>query len=124
MKTRRTIIQTIIWALVMTTLTVTAIPSPSLAMLAPADPETAATGSERAADLQTFQRVLENKVVQQRLADLGFTPEEVNAKLGNLSDAQLHQVATQIDALLPGGQDWLILLIVIAILVIIAVVLL
>jgi len=90
-------------------------------MLAPATSATSETGSDpRAEDLQKVQRVLENKLVQQRLADLGLTPEEVNAKLDRLSDAQLHQMAAQIDALMPGGELGLIIaLLVIAILVVI-----
>jgi hypothetical protein len=64
--------------------------------------------------------VLENKLVQQRLEDFGLTPEEVNAKLAGLSDAQLHQMAAQLDALMPGGELGLIIaLLVIAILVVI-----
>jgi hypothetical protein len=64
---------------------------------------------------------LENKLIQQRLGDLGFTQEEVNAKLNGLSDAQLHQMASQIDALLPGGS--VDLTTIIALLVILAIVL-
>jgi hypothetical protein len=108
-----------IWTLVVTTCVIGWFPPEGSAMLAPA---TSATVSDpgRAEDLQSVQRVLENKLVQQRLEDLGLTPEEVNAKLDRLSDAQLHQMAAQIDALMPGGELGLIIaLLVIAILVVI-----
>jgi hypothetical protein len=71
------------------------------AMLAP-DADTATT-MDRARDLQTVQRVLESKVIQQRLADIGLSPEEANAKLQGLSDAQIHQLASQIESLVPAG---------------------
>ena len=78
-----------------------------MAMVAPAD-ETVTSESvseSRSGDLRTLQRVLENKVVHQRLQDLGFTDEQINSRVNQLSDAQLHQVASQINTLFPGGQD-------------------
>jgi hypothetical protein len=42
-------------------------------------------------------------VVTQRLQDLGYSSEEIAAKLGRLSDAQLHQVASQVNSLFPAG---------------------
>ena len=110
----------VIWTLVVTTLPIAWVPQEGMAMLAPAIPAEAGSGSDRAQDLQSVQRVLENKLVQQRLADLGLTPEEVNAKLDRLSDAQLHQMASQLDALMPGGELGIIIaLLVIAILVVV-----
>jgi hypothetical protein len=116
-------IQTIIWALVVTSLATAWVPQEGAAMLAPATSAAPAVGSgaDRAEDLQRVQRVLENTLVQQRLEDLGFTPEEINARLTRLSDAQLHQMASQIDALLPGGS--VDLTTIIALLVILAIVL-
>ncbi len=108
-----------IWTLVVTTFVIGWFPPEGSAMLAPA---TSATVSDpgRAEDLQSVQRVLENKLVQQRLEDLGLTPEEVTAKLDRLSDAQLHQMASQLDALMPGGELGIIIaLLVIAILVVV-----
>ena len=104
----------------------TALPSGSLAMLAPAD-EAVTSGSSsesRVADLRTLQRVLENKVVQQRLHDLGFTDEQINSRVNQLSDAQLHQVASQINTLFPGGDDGVIWTIVGILLIVVLVILL
>ncbi len=119
---RRSFARTIIWALV-GIVALAAIPIPSQAMLAPATEEAAKAASDpgRTADIQTIQRVLENKLVQQRLEDLGLTPEEVNAKLNGLSDAQLHQAAAQIDALAPGGG---LILLTLAIIIVVVIVLL
>ena len=82
-----------------------------------------ALGSNRAADLQNIQRVLESKVVQQRLEDFGLTPDEVTARLTRLSDDQVHQMATQVDALLPGGDAGLGIVIALLVIAILAVIL-
>ena len=80
----------------------------------------------RMADLQKIQAVLELKVIPQRLEDLGLTPEEINTKLSALSDDQLHQLATTLDALIPAGDGLgiVIALLVIAILAVILIYLL
>jgi hypothetical protein len=115
--------QLVIWALVITTFAMGAFPPDTQAMLAPAvsssgDSVLIAT---RSADLQRVQTVLESKMIQQRLEELGLTPEEIDARLSQLSDAQLHQLATQLDSLMPGGDGGLgiiIALLVIAVLVV------
>jgi hypothetical protein len=117
----------IIWTLVFMALVMGWCPPEGRAMLAPATTSATASDSTRADDLQNIQRVLENKLVQQRLEDLGFSSEEINTRLMGLSDAQVHQMASQIDALMPGGDAGLgivIALLVIAILVVILVYLL
>jgi hypothetical protein len=77
--------------------------------------------TDRAADLATIQKVLEVKVVKERLADLGLTQQEIQSRLSQLSDQQLHSAAQQLDNLKVGGDSGLgiiIALLVIAILVI------
>jgi hypothetical protein len=80
-------------------------PSLAEAMLVPPDTTAAGAASEsgRAGDLQKVQRVLEHKLVQQRLQDLGLTAEDIHARLDRASDAQVHELALQIDSLVPGG---------------------
>jgi hypothetical protein len=98
----------------------------SLAMLAPADDvaTTERVSGTRSADLRTLQSVLENKVVRQRLQDLGFTDEQIKARVNQLSDAQLHQVASQINTLFPGGDDGVIWTIVGILLIVVLVIIL
>jgi hypothetical protein len=122
-------VQVLIWTLAVTTLVTGIVPPDARAMLAP--PSAAAnesgTGLNRAADLQKVQSVLETKVIRQRLEDYGLTSEEINARLSRLSDAQVHQLATQIDAMIPAGDTGfgiVIALLVIAILAVILVYLL
>ena len=59
--------------------------------------------SQRTQDLQAIQQVLELKVLRQRLVDLGFSPDEITAKLGGLSDEQIHTFAQQIESVMVGG---------------------
>jgi hypothetical protein len=100
-------------SLVLTTMTVAfalstlmgAVPTVSTAMLIPSDPAIAQgqSSTQRLEDLHTIQKALETKLVKQRLADLGFTPDEITAKLNGIPDEQLHAAATQIESVLVGG---------------------
>lgn len=76
---------------------------------------------DRAADLQKIQTVLEMKMISERLRALGFTAEEIQKRLVQLSDQQVHQFALQLDDLKVGGDGLgiVIALLVIAILVVI-----
>jgi tetrahydromethanopterin S-methyltransferase subunit G len=77
--------------------------------------------TDRTADLATLQKALEQKMVKERLANLGLTSDEIQARLGQLSDQQLHNVATQLDDLKVGGDSGIgivIGLLIIAILVV------
>jgi hypothetical protein len=89
---------------VATTMTMT-MPSQSWAMLAPANLMTApaAKNDSRAQDLKTIQTTLESKMVRQRLSEFKLTPEQINQRMSQLSDAQIHQLAMQIRAINPGG---------------------
>ena len=75
----------------------------------------------READINKIQRALESKMVSQRLSELGLSRGEINSKLQQLSDADVHQFASQLDSLMPGGDAGvtIILLLVIAILVLV-----
>jgi hypothetical protein len=59
--------------------------------------------TDRAADLNTIQQALEHKVVKQRMGELGFTEGEIQLRLANASDAELHQLATQSETMMAGG---------------------
>ncbi len=71
------------------------------AMLAPAQLPT--TTARRAADTQTIQTFLEQKEVAQHLAEMKLNSAEIEARLSNLSDQELHQVVTRIDREYPAG---------------------
>ena len=126
-KMRRTMmfLQVLVWALVMTTLVTGVFPPEVQAMLVPpsATASESGTGLDRAADLQKVQNVLETKVVSQRLADYGLSQEEISARVNRLSDAHLHQLATQIDAMIPAGDAGLGIVVALLVIGILAVIL-
>lgn len=77
---------------------------PAAAGLAPSQTSGAATiASERGADLLIAQRTLENKQVGQKLRDYGVAPEEVQVRLANMNDRDLHTLATASKGLPSGG---------------------
>ena len=74
----------------------------------------------READINKIQRVLESKMVSQRLSELGLSMDEINSKLQQLNDADIHQFASQLDSLMPGGiLEFIIGVLVIVILVLV-----
>ena len=50
-----------------------------------------------------IQNVLESKVIEQRLTDLGLNPGEIKERVEQLSDEEIHYFATQLDSLNAGG---------------------
>ena len=70
-------------------------------------------------DMQVIKSTLENKLIRQRLQDLGFSDQEIQDRLDQLSDQEVHNLATQIDSVSQGG----ILGVVIAVLIIVVLVL-
>ncbi len=58
----------------------------------------------READVAKIQSILENKLVSQRLSDLGYSAQEIRDRLSQLSNEQLHSIAQRIDDL-RVGQD-------------------
>lgn len=79
---------------------------------------------ERTADLQKIRQALEMKAVSERLTQLGLTSEEVQQRLGSLSDQQIHQIALQIDDLKIGQSDALGVIIALLVIVILVIVIL
>ena len=59
--------------------------------------------STRDADLLIAQRALEHKVVAQKLRDYGVSAADAQAKLANMSDRDLHQLASASKGLPSGG---------------------
>jgi hypothetical protein len=76
--------------------------------------------SHRETDLQTIQKFLEMKLVQHKLSQLGLTKEEIEARLHQLDDDQIHQIASQIHALELGGNStaaWIIVILLLGVIV-------
>ncbi len=123
------ICRSIVCYLIFTLLLVFSIPPDAGAMLVPSslssvasdNGETGSPDSDKETDILKIRTFLESRIVAQRLNDLGFSSEEVSARLSQLSPKQIHNIATKIDSLRPGGDALgvVISLLVIAILVII-----
>ncbi len=109
--------------LVAVLIAVSALAGTSEAMFLPTAPENqAAPLFDRAADLARIQKTLESKTIQQRLTDLGLSPEAAQAKVNSLSDGQLHQLAASIESLQAGGRlgtNELILILLLVLLIVI-----
>lgn len=75
------------------------------AMMAPTQVAVSQTMSDRAADMRTIQSTLENKMVKQRLQDLGLSETQITERFSKLSDQKLHQVAMQIEKQNPAASD-------------------
>ncbi len=80
---------------------------------------TTVSDSTRIADIEKIQRALETKLIKDRLEKLGLSTEEIQYRVNNLSDAQVHQLALKIEELNTGGDALgvIIAILVIAILV-------
>jgi hypothetical protein len=76
---------------------------------------------DRTTELQKVQHFLETKAVSKRLEQFGYTQDEIQKRLTQLSDQQIHQIATKLDDLKIGGDGAgiVIALLVVAILVIV-----
>ena len=57
----------------------------------------------RTEDFEKIQKALESKIIGQRLMDFGLNSEEINGRLEQLTDEEVHYFATQLDALNAGG---------------------
>ena len=75
----------------------------------------------RQKDMATVQKALQHKLIKQRLKALGYTEEEIKDRLDQLSDTELHNLASQMDTLTVAGDG---LGVIIAILVIVLLVVL
>jgi len=59
--------------------------------------------SHREMDVENIQRLLESKLVQHKLSKLGLTKDEIQERLHQLDNEQLHLIASQIHTLESGG---------------------
>ena len=76
---------------------------------------------ERAGDMEKIRTTLENKLVTQRLRDLGYSTDEVMTRLSEMSDSQIHKFAQKLDDLRVGKDlgEALIFVLVVVILVLV-----
>lgn len=95
--------------------------SPALASLVPSV-DSQGRSNQTIQDMQTIEKALEMKIVQEKLRAYGLNADEVKAKLDSMSPAQIHTLAGACNDVLAAGDSGLgvvIALLVIIILVII-----
>ena len=78
--------------------------------------------ADRSADLEKIRQVLETKMIEQRLADLGYSVDEIRTRISQLSDDQIHSFAQRLDDLRTGqdGAGVIIVLLVVIIVILVA----
>lgn len=54
-------------------------------------------------DLMKIRKILEEKLVSQRLLDLGFSTEQVHQRISALTEEQIHALAVRLEQLRAGG---------------------
>ena len=74
------------------------LPAQGWAMLVSADRE-----ATRASDMASICTTLESSMIKQRLMDYGLTSEEAVQRISSLSDEQVHQLSSNMDAVQAGG---------------------
>jgi hypothetical protein len=58
---------------------------------------------ERSTDVEKIRKFLEAKMLRERLRAFGLSPEEIQTRLNQLTDDQIHQVALKLDELKVAG---------------------
>jgi hypothetical protein len=121
---KRKMMQWVTWYMVLAMFTIGITPR----VYAGFSPSEAMTVSrfDRTADLEKIQKVLELKMISERLRQLGFVEEGIQQRLNQLSDEQIHRLALKMDELKVGGNgaEVVISVLVIAMLVVILIYLL
>lgn len=83
-----------------------------------------ASAEDPGGDLRKIQAFLETRLVGQRLSDLGFGVQEVQMRLSDLSEDEIHEIARNLDGLQTGGDSALGILIALLVIVILVFILL
>lgn len=87
--------------LAFTMLAIGAIPAKSMAFVVGSDAVVAEHSRE--ADIARIQRVLESKLVSDKLSEAGLSQDEINGRMTQLSDEEVHSFASQLESVYPGG---------------------
>lgn len=77
------------------------------------------SAESREVSLTKIRKMLENKLVAEKLRSHGLSPDEVNAKLDKMGDAQIHQLAALSDKITAGGDGGVAIAIVALVIVVI-----
>jgi len=78
---------------------------------------------DRTTELEKIQNFLETKAVSKRLEQFGYTQKEVQERITQLSDQQIHQIATKLDDLKIGGDGAGIVIAILVVVILVIVIL-
>jgi hypothetical protein len=115
---RKIFIQAVTWYMIAVMVVLGFVPRVEAGFIA----SQASPGSQnRVEDLGAIQKSLEMKMVSETLEKFGMTKAEAKSRLDGMTDAQIHQLATNLDEVRVGGDGlgFVIALLVIAILVVV-----
>lgn len=77
--------------------------------------------ADRASDLERIQKIIEIKMVKKRFAELGLSSQEIQARLTQLNDHQIHELALKLDEIKVGGGGFEVLVVILLIGILVAV---
>jgi len=76
----------------------------------------------RSGDVEKIRKFIEMKMVRERLNAFGFSQEEIQTRLNQLTDDQIHQVALQLDELKVGGNGEAVLIVLLILVLIVLII--
>jgi hypothetical protein len=115
---RKIFIQAVTWYMIAVMVVLGFVPRVEAGFIAS---QTSQGSQNRVEDLGAIQKSLEMKMVSETLEKFGLTKAEVKSRLDGMTDAQIHQLATNLDEVKVGGDGLgiIVVLLVIAILVVV-----
>jgi hypothetical protein len=115
---RKIFIQAVTWYMIAVTVVFGFVPRVEAGFIAS---QTFQGSQNRVEDLGAIQKSLEMKMVSETLEKFGLTKAEMKSRLDGMTDAQIHQLATNLDDVMVGceGLGIIVVLLVIAILVVV-----
>lgn len=118
---RRHLARTLLFTLMLTTTALLVSPGSGWASLAPSGIATGAdaSGAVRDADMKVISTALESKLLRAKLKAMGLDEAETQSRLSKLSDREIHQLASRIDAVHPGGLIVELLVVVVLVLLVV-----
>lgn len=97
--------------------------APAVAGIVDSKPASVNLSYQREGDMQKVQKALEQKIVQEKLKAYGLTKEEIEKRLSELNDQQIHMLAKASDKVLAGGDGIGIAIAVVVLLILIVILL-
>ena len=112
------LIKCVSWYLI-TAMFIIGISSKAYAGLCPSE-AIALSQFDRTVDIHSIKKILERKMIRKRLDALGFSQDEIQARLNRLNSQQLHRLALNLDEIKTGAGGFEVLVVVLLIGIVVA----